>query len=280
MSDGSNDYPPQNPNPVPPGQPQWPSQPTHPSGPGQPTPPGYPAPSQGPDGAPSGAGYPMANYPGQGYPPGGYPGQGYAPAPPDPPKKSNTGWLVGGAILVVALVAALVWALFFRESAPAPASSSSAAESKPSATTPTEAETSSTPDPAPVEDPSLAIGSCVVISGSNEDAMVTKAACDDKDTASWMIVETLEPGLTCTDMQGYYSTTTTTYCLEPNLYMGVCYTDFDTLQGLKVVSCDSDEAVFKVDGMGFDVDDSYCEAGETPKTFGGQKVTYCLVAPN
>ncbi len=142
---------------------------SNPIGPGDPTephgipavtpPPGGPPTSEQPVVDPTRAMPPVGAYPvAGGYPPGGYPPVPGGPGGPgdsygDEPKRSITGWVIGGIVLaaLLGLIGGAVWAATSKTSpTPTPSTSSSSASPTHSSTSP---RPTRTPTPTPTKTP-------------------------------------------------------------------------------------------------------------------------------
>ena len=217
------------------GQPQNPhgGQPHNPYTQGQPQGPaaGQPYGIQGQGGQPP---YnPQQPYGAQQYPPQ----QPYYPPQATPPKK---GMGAGQIITIVAAVLVIAVGGFFLlqrlSSNPQPVESTSTTPNSP---TPTKNASSNSPTPTrttsspPTEDPALAIGNCLVITGSDKAPIHEAVDCNEKSRYSWEISLHVQDHSKCPDEAAWYQLSRReggqTLCLIPNFFADVCYIEGTTV---------------------------------------------------
>ncbi len=135
------------------------------------------------------------------------------------------------------------------------------------------------------EDQTLTVGTCVTVSGSNDDPTFEDADCDTGDQFRLRVLERGKDVTSCGEGQIEYTSTskgrrgrssTTTTCLAPVFEEGKCYKDTDDAAGVAVSPCsEADHKVTKA----VDQEHVECEGGAAEVAIPAWPRAYCLADP-
>lgn len=130
----------------------------------------------------------------------------------------------------------------------------------------------------------LAVGNCLVFTGTPEDADHELVDCDDESVYSEYVGEVIEGDGECSDpLSGSYSImvedseVTKVTCLIPHLAEGQCYlaSPEDSVNELESVDCASGHDLEVVSVL--EESEAQCDEGLNPVSFTTPARTYCLV---
>ncbi|WP_296140535.1 hypothetical protein [uncultured Tessaracoccus sp.] len=136
------------------------------------------------------------------------------------------------------------------------------------------------------EDQTLAVGTCVTVSGAKDDPTFADADCDTGDQFRLRVLERGKDVSSCGEGQIEYTSTsrgrrgrssTTTTCLAPVFEEGKCYKDTDDAAGIAMSPCsEADHKVTKA----VDQEHVECEGGATEVAIPAWPRAYCLADPD